>query len=59
MSGSIDKTEVNAQIAWDTYKKSVGGKSFNGDPLPGWDEVCENNPRIANAWRDVAKALAK
>lgn len=59
MSGSISKIEANAHLAWDTYKKSVGGKSFNGDPLPEWYEVCEKSPRIANAWRDVAKALAE
>ena len=59
MSGSISMTEINAEIAWDTYKESVGGKAFNGDPLPTWQEVCEKNPRIANAWRDVAKALQR
>ena len=59
MSGSISMTEINAEIAWNTYKKSVGGKAFNGDPLPTWEQVNESSPRIANAWRDVAKALQR
>lgn len=46
------------QTAWDAYAKSVGGKAFNGDLLPTWEEM-KNDPKkahLVNAW--IASAAA-
>jgi hypothetical protein len=49
-----------ARIAWDTYSKAVGGKAFNGDPLPTWDVMCkdEKKENLVVAWKRCARAVA-
>lgn len=39
------------------YCEAVGGKAFNGDPLPTWDEFAadETKQKQVNSWREVAK----
>ena len=52
-------TEKAARLLYTVYCKRVGGKAFNGDPLPDWDTFV-NDPakgRQANAWRDAANEL--
>jgi hypothetical protein len=48
------------RIAWDTYSKAVGGKAFNGDPLPTWDAMCkdEKKENLVVAWKRAARAVA-
>lgn len=48
------------RIAWDTYSKAVGGKAFNGDPLPSWDAMCkdEKKENLVVAWKRAARAVA-
>jgi hypothetical protein len=48
------------RIAWDTYSKAVGGKAFNGDPLPTWDVMCkdEKKENLVVAWKRAARAVA-
>lgn len=48
-----------AQLAWDAYSEAVGGKSWNNDPLPPWDEMVadERKQRIVAAWRKAAEAV--
>ena len=38
------------------YCQSVGGKAFNGDPLPTWDEFSADPAKAKQrqAWVDVA-----
>lgn len=45
-------------VAWDAYKKAVGGRAFNGDPLPDWDEMANDQSKSVQAWawRDAIKA---
>lgn len=46
-------SDILAKKVYDTYCKAVGGKAFNGDPLPHSSEFF-NDPtkeRQANAWR--------
>ena len=52
----IDK-ETLAHKMYDTYCASVGGKAFNGDPLPLAVEFFadETKQKQANAWRDTAQ----
>jgi hypothetical protein len=45
------------QTAYDAYCREVGGKAFNGDPLPTWQEQIERSPHIAEAWRVAAAAV--
>jgi hypothetical protein len=46
----------DGRVGYETYCKEVGGVSFNGDKLPTWEEQCERNPKIANAWSAAARA---
>lgn len=42
--------------AYETYARSVGGKSFNGQDLLPWKDL---SPTIQKAWEDCAKACYK
>jgi len=48
---------VLAKIMYDKYCEEVGGKAFNGDPLPGSEEFFadQNKTKQANAWIATAK----
>lgn len=48
------KTYELAKMAYDAYSESVGGKAFNGDPLPAFKDVPE---RIKYAWDKAALAI--
>lgn len=48
---------IVAEIIYTEYCRSVGGVSYNGDPLPNWEEF-SNDPektKQANAWLDAAQ----
>jgi hypothetical protein len=44
----------DAQIAWEAYAASVGGTTFDGKPLPTWDELGD---RQKEGWRAATKAV--
>lgn len=46
--------ELYAAAAYAAYSESVGGKAYNGDPLPKWDALPE---RIKTAWKAAAEAV--
>jgi hypothetical protein len=49
------------KLAWETYSKAVGGKAFNGDALPTW-EVMKNDEKktqLVEAWIKTANAVAE
>lgn len=51
-------TYTVAERLYTAYCQSVGGKAFNGDPLPNW-ETFVNDPtkeKQSKAWLDVADA---
>ena len=50
---NIDKL---AGQLYETYCKSVGGKAFNGDPLPDWKtfRADPSKKKQSDAWVDVA-----
>lgn len=50
-----------AQIAYTAYCQAVGGKAFNGDPLPSWEEFCADPAKQVQvaAWRAAAEAVAQ
>lgn len=49
--------EKVAQALYDCYCEAVGGKAFNGDPLPKWTEFESDaaKQKQVNAWRAVAR----
>ena len=55
MTATIEKI---ASDLYTTYCKEVGGKSYNGDDLPTWEELAartgEKEMKVTAAWRRVA-----
>lgn len=54
-----DTDHTLGQAAWDAYSQSVGGKAYNGDPLPSWG-VMREDPRkqhLVKAWVAAARAV--
>lgn len=51
--------EIAAEIAYTTYCEAVGGKAFNGDPLPSWEEFSNDTAKQkqARAWIEAAAAV--
>ena len=57
MSAHQDIINLAAHI-YECYCHAVGGKAFNGDPLPSWPEF-QNDPKKklqSDAWIAVANA---
>jgi len=49
---------IVAERLYTVYCQSVGGKAFNGDPLPSWEEFV-NDPtkeKQSKAWLDAGSA---
>ena len=51
------KIEILASQLYIRYCEEVGGKAFNGDPLPTWDQFrAETSKRKqSDAWVEVAR----
>lgn len=45
------------QIAFEAYCASTGGKTFDGRPIPAWDELHGDRARIHAAWEAAAQAV--
>lgn len=47
-----------AERIYTVYCQSVGGKAFNGDDLPTWDEFVHDpsKEKQSTAWLDAAQA---
>lgn len=43
-----------ARIAYEAYGKSTGGKNFQGDPMPAWDDLPQP---IQDAWDAAVGAV--
>ncbi len=54
----IDNIKRIAKAAYTSYCKNVGGKAFNGDPLPTWEEfeADASKEKQVTAWRCAALA---
>ena len=53
----MKESEELAGILYEEYCKAVGGKAFNGDPLPNW-VTFRNDPnkqKQSDAWIAVAE----
>lgn len=55
-----EKIERLAKVAWDAYKRTVGGVTFNGDPMPEWDAMIADGTKqkIVAGWREAARGVA-
>lgn len=49
------KDEI-ARIAFEAYAKQVGGKTYDGKPIPGWNELGDN---VRAGWRAAIEAIVK
>lgn len=49
---------IVAERLYTTYCQAVGGKAFNGDPLPNWEEFYndESKKKQSIAWVETARA---
>jgi hypothetical protein len=47
-------TELMGKIAFDAYAEAVGGKTYDGKPIPKWDDLSIN---IQQAWNKAAWAV--
>lgn len=52
MPSTLSKAEQIARVMYDNYCIAVGGKAFNGDPLPNSEEFFtdESKTKQATAW---------
>jgi hypothetical protein len=42
----MSKAKDLAGLMYAEYCKAVGGKAFNGDPLPSWEEFSNDNTKL-------------
>jgi len=42
------------QIAFEAYNEAVGGKTWDGKPIPAWQDVSE---KVRNGWNKAAVAV--
>ena len=47
-------TEEYAKIAFEAYSESTGGKTYDGKPIPKWNELPEH---VQRAWSAAAAAI--
>ncbi|MDB4996731.1 MAG: hypothetical protein JWM74_4163 [Myxococcaceae bacterium] len=45
-----------AQVAFEAYNASTGGKTYDGKAIPPWYAI---SPRIQDAWRAAARACVQ
>lgn len=49
--------EQLAEVAFAAYGAAVGGKTYDGKPIPPFATIRENTPRVAAAWEEAAGAV--
>jgi hypothetical protein len=53
MEEEIANLNELARVAYQAYAKSTGGKNFQGQPMPGWDDL---PPHITTAWMEATSS---
>lgn len=48
--------DVMGRRAFETYNAAVGGVTWDGKPIPGWDAVTD---KVRDGWRMAALAVEK
>jgi hypothetical protein len=55
---TMANSEDLARVAYTTYCAAVGGVSYNGDPLPSWEQQRgREDQKIPDAWVAAANAV--
>jgi hypothetical protein len=44
------------QVAFEAYCDAVGGKTYDGKPIPGWDELHGDRLKVQGGWEAAALA---
>lgn len=45
------------QVAFEAYRAAVGGQTFDGKPIPGWDELHGDRLKVQGGWEAAAQAI--
>lgn len=45
------------QVAFEAYCDAVGGKTFDGKPIPGWNELHGDRLKVQGGWEAAAQAI--
>lgn len=53
------ETKSLGQIGYEAYAESTGGKTWDGKPMPTWEEIEARTPHVAKAWEDATRAAGK
>lgn len=48
------KYKEHAKKLWEAYSEAAGGKTFDGKPLPTWDELGEDRQKCWDAAAETA-----
>lgn len=51
----IDKSL--GQVAFEAYRVAVSGQTFDGKPIPGWDELHGDRLKVQGGWEAAAQAI--
>ena len=54
MNQNPETVETMGKIAFDAYVKAVGGKTYDGKPIPKWEDL---SIPIRQAWSKAARAV--
>lgn len=47
------------QLAFEAYCEAVGGETFDGKPIPGWDELHGDRLKVQGGWHAAAAEVAR
>ena len=50
-----DTKTTYGEIAYDAYCRSVGGKAYNGEPLPAFADIAKDSVR--RGWEHAARGV--
>ena len=52
-------TDINSlgQVAFEAYCTAVGGLTFDGKPIPGWNELHGDRLKVQGGWEAAAQAV--
>ena len=45
------------RVAFEAYCEAVGGTTYDGKPIPGWDELSGDRATVQGGWEAAAEAI--
>lgn len=57
----VQKTDLLARLGYTAYHRKGGGKTYNGQKMPSWDDLAkaEHGKRTCDLWGAGADAIAR